>query len=279
MSCRTIFQISHNSKHGLIFMTLCAFRCCRPNGNSMELDIHNNLQPHFLMNIGDQRLSFQDMLHRPIHPAMRQSAPLPGDPLPPNHPSPVYERGFDSLPQPVIQAEKILSLHTVHAEEMASLPESELADLDAHSKLYSKKPKNGTFGLKKRCNFKVSMKKGTFFEKSKLPIDTVCKFVLFWCCMKHPTQEFLRNELSLATRTVVDWSTTCREICIHWAKSNSDKIGGDGVIVQVDEVRIAAPKTGDAWFVPFFSVLFQMAPEFKNKDKLTRKFLKKWHQN
>lgn len=95
---------------------------------------------------------------------------------------------------------------------------------------------------KKRCNFKVSMKKGTFFEKSKLPIDTVCKFVVFWCCMKHPTQEFLRNELSLATRTVVDWSTACREICVHWAKSVSEKIGGDGVMVQVDEVKIQESK-------------------------------------
>lgn len=86
------------------------------------------------------------------------------------------------------------------------------------------------------------MKKGTFFEKSKLPIDTVCKFVVFWCCMKHPTQEFLRNELSLATRTVVDWSTACREICVHWAKSVSEKIGGDGVMVQVDEVKIQESK-------------------------------------
>lgn len=207
--------------------------------------MHLDLQPNFLMNIGDQRMSFQEMLHRPlvIHPAMRQSATLPGDPLPPNHPSPVYERGFES--QPVIQTEKAL--------ELASLPDSELADLDMHSKLYSKKPKNGSYGLKKRCNFKVSMKKGTFFEKSKLPIDTVCKFVLFWCCMKHPTQEFLRNELSLATRTVVDWSTTCREICINWAKTNSEKIGGDGVIVQVDEVRIAAPKSGESWFAKIFN--------------------------
>lgn len=94
------------------------------------------------------------------------------------------------------------------------------------------------------------MKKGTFFEKSKLPIDTVCKFVVFWCCMKHPTQEFLRNELSLATRTVVDWSTACREICIHWAKSVSEKIGGEGVMVQVDEVKIhdnREPKPNDVY--------------------------------
>lgn len=123
--------------------------------------------------------------------------------------------------------------------DLCSKQHKEIDESEARAKVLIKPTKKeGSKKLqKKRCNFKVSMKKGTFFEKSKLPIDTVCKFVGFWCCMKHPTQEFLRNELSLAPKTVVDWSSACRDICIHWAKSVSEKIGGDGVMVQVDEVR------------------------------------------
>ena len=47
---------------------------------------------------------------------------------------------------------------------------------------------------------------------------------------------------STATRTIVDWSSFCREICINWRLQNSKKIGGVGKIVELDEAKFSKRK-------------------------------------
>lgn len=55
------------------------------------------MQHQYSVHLGDERLSLQEssgLLHRPnmmVHPVLRHTASLPGDPLPPTQPSPVFQ--------------------------------------------------------------------------------------------------------------------------------------------------------------------------------------------
>ncbi|KAJ8980947.1 hypothetical protein NQ317_001210, partial [Molorchus minor] len=56
--------------------------------------------------------------------------------------------------------------------------------------------------------------------------------------MPHPRVLFIARELKISTRTVVDWSNFCREVCIEWCSTHSnDKIGGPGKIIEIDEAK------------------------------------------
>ena len=47
----------------------------------------------------------------------------------------------------------------------------------------------------------------------------------------------LREEFDFNLNTKVDWSNFCREIAIDVVLKNFEKIGGPGVIVEVDESK------------------------------------------
>ncbi|KAJ8975992.1 hypothetical protein NQ317_006289 [Molorchus minor] len=67
---------------------------------------------------------------------------------------------------------------------------------------------------KAKCDAYVPARKGSFFDK-----------------------------LKMSTRTVVDWSNFCREVCIEWCFTHSnDKIGGPGKIVEIDEAKVGRRK-------------------------------------
>lgn len=93
-----------------------------------------------------------------------------------------------------------------------------------------------------RCNFSVSARKGTFFSKSNLSVETICNFVIFWAIMRPPRTVLIQKELKITPVTVVDWSSFCREICINWCFQNKVKIGGVGVTVEIDEAKIGKRK-------------------------------------
>ena len=41
--------------------------------------------------------------------------------------------------------------------------------------------------------------------------------------------EFVISELEIRTKTFVDWSMFCREVCIDYVYEHSEKLGGGGV--------------------------------------------------
>ena len=92
-----------------------------------------------------------------------------------------------------------------------------------------------------RCSFRVGAKGGTSFEKAHLPLDTIFKFVSYWLALK-PKQKWLEDELDIASDTVVNWSNFCREVCLICLVDNSEKLGGNGVIVKIDECNFACDK-------------------------------------
>lgn len=92
------------------------------------------------------------------------------------------------------------------------------------------------------CNFKKSVRAGTWFNRSNLPVSKILTFTLLWLTLPHPRQSIIQRELNISSRTVVDWSSFCREVCVHWAKNVSCKLGGPGKIVEIDEAMFGKRK-------------------------------------
>ncbi|XP_076249183.1 uncharacterized protein LOC143188673 [Calliopsis andreniformis] len=96
--------------------------------------------------------------------------------------------------------------------------------------------------MKIQCNFYLSVRKDTWFGNSNLKIETACRFIAYFLLMKPPRQQFFKNELNLCDKTIVDWLNFCREVCIYFVEKNSQKLGGPGVIVEIDEAKIGHRK-------------------------------------
>lgn len=94
---------------------------------------------------------------------------------------------------------------------------------------------------KRVCSFEVGAKKGTFFEKANLPLETICEFVFVWLAHK-PKQEWMESEFGMSSKTVVDWANFCREVCLVSLIDTSEKIGGPGKIVEIDECKMGKRK-------------------------------------
>lgn len=47
----------------------------------------------------------------------------------------------------------------------------------------------------------------------------------------------MNREYGFTNRTLVDWHSFCREVAIDTVMENSEKIGGKGVIVEIDESK------------------------------------------
>ncbi|XP_046983863.1 uncharacterized protein LOC124553891 [Schistocerca americana] len=97
-------------------------------------------------------------------------------------------------------------------------------------------------GLMWRCaKDKVwrSVRKGTWFEKSKIKLKSIV--LLTYCfCMRKSVQSTCRIT-GLSDKTVVDWFLSCREICSALMKKRG-KIGGPGVVVEFGESSFGSNK-------------------------------------
>ncbi|KAK3885599.1 hypothetical protein Pcinc_010191 [Petrolisthes cinctipes] len=52
----------------------------------------------------------------------------------------------------------------------------------------------------------------------------------------------VRNELGLSNKTICDWARFCREVLIEWSVKRQGKIGGKGMIVEIDESKFGKRK-------------------------------------
>lgn len=102
--------------------------------------------------------------------------------------------------------------------------------------------KNKKF-IKINCSFKESRRVNTFFAGSNLSIREICKFVLFAVTINPPKTKFLEHQFGMSSSTVVDWNSFMREVFFDWAVNNScDKLGGEGIIVEIDEAKMGKRK-------------------------------------
>ena len=94
---------------------------------------------------------------------------------------------------------------------------------------------------KKQCYFKQSIRQNSWFSKSKLSLIIILKLTYFWI-YKLPST-YVKRELQLGSdHTLVDWKNFCREVCVEILEKNSEKIGGEGKIVEIDESKFGKRK-------------------------------------
>ncbi|KAK9744526.1 ISXO2-like transposase domain [Popillia japonica] len=90
------------------------------------------------------------------------------------------------------------------------------------------------------CGTRVALRTGTFFARSKLSLQQILGFVNLW--VRCVPQTFICDELKLSQRTAVDWASFCREVCLEFFMYKPTKLGGPGIVVEIDESKFGRRK-------------------------------------
>ena len=86
----------------------------------------------------------------------------------------------------------------------------------------------------RKCRQDIGLRTNNWLQGSRLAFDTFLFFIYFWCENK-TSIDFCKKELDMSPSSVVDFSSYLREVCADEILKNSEKIGGKGQIVEVDE--------------------------------------------
>ena len=93
----------------------------------------------------------------------------------------------------------------------------------------------------RKCNSKVSVRKGSWLDGSDLSMEQVLKLTYLWVWKCSET--FTMRECRIGgEHTIVDWYNFCREVCVDVLQRESVQIGGPGEIVEVDESKFGKRK-------------------------------------
>ena len=90
------------------------------------------------------------------------------------------------------------------------------------------------------CQKRRSIRIGTLFEYSKLPLGTILQLVYWWCRGLSIQQTMI--EVGVSKVTVVEWFQRCRAICADFLLEHQQPIGGPGKTVEIDETKIGHRK-------------------------------------
>ena len=71
--------------------------------------------------------------------------------------------------------------------------------------------------------------------------------------VKNP-QIHAKKEFGFSSRTVVDWANFCREVAIDAVFKHSEKIGGPGSVVEIDESKFGKRKFPIITFILYHAV-------------------------
>uniref|UniRef100_A0A224XVK7 Putative transposase-like protein n=1 Tax=Panstrongylus lignarius TaxID=156445 RepID=A0A224XVK7_9HEMI len=86
----------------------------------------------------------------------------------------------------------------------------------------------------------ISVRKNSWFECSKLSMIDILLLTYYWY---HRCQnKFIIEDMNVSSRTVVDWKSFCREVCMDICVKESCAIGGVDVIVEIDESKFGKRK-------------------------------------
>lgn len=92
----------------------------------------------------------------------------------------------------------------------------------------------------KRYKAEISIRNGSWFDKSQMTLEEILKLTYWWC--QELDQAQIKHELGLAEGTGVDWDSFCREVCEITLLENGKKLGGEGKIVQIDKSKFRKRK-------------------------------------
>ena len=89
----------------------------------------------------------------------------------------------------------------------------------------------------KKHEHKLSLRTDTFFEKSNMTIEEILQIVYLW--VHGHSQQNIQHEVGISSSTDVDWASFCCEVCEVSVMRNSEKIGTQGIVVEIDESKFA----------------------------------------
>lgn len=106
-----------------------------------------------------------------------------------------------------------------------------------HAKCRKQKVCNeNTLKLRQR----VHIRHGTFFSNSHLKLHQIVGFVRMW--VKSAELQFIEEEMEISHVTAVNWNAYCYEVTTSYCVRQSEKIGGNGVVVEIDESKFGKRK-------------------------------------
>ena len=104
----------------------------------------------------------------------------------------------------------------------------------------------GRTKVTRKHSFSQSLVAGTWFDKSKLSQQVICRFCSLWLVLPHPQTVLITRELCVTKKTVTDWSSFCRAVCQFWLEERSEVLGQEDIVVEIDEAKIGHRNiTGD----------------------------------
>lgn len=92
----------------------------------------------------------------------------------------------------------------------------------------------------KTCNATKSYRHGTFFDGTHLEVWKVLGFIDLW--LKKVQQNHIAELLETSEKSLVDWSSFCREVVFDGMVHNADPVGGSGRTVEIDESKFGKRK-------------------------------------
>ena len=84
------------------------------------------------------------------------------------------------------------------------------------------------------------MKQVPVFHGHNLSLEQILCTTYFW--IYKVDQEFVKHKLSISNQTIADWYNYCREVCVSILEKYSELIGGQGVVVEIDESKFGKRK-------------------------------------
>ena len=88
------------------------------------------------------------------------------------------------------------------------------------------------------CRKRLSIRDGSFFSKSKLPLWKLIRFIYLWTV--DSLGNVIMHELDISEKTVIDWNNFLRDVCQSYVRDWQMPIGGrdeagQRKIVEIDE--------------------------------------------
>jgi hypothetical protein len=93
---------------------------------------------------------------------------------------------------------------------------------------------------KKACRKKIAFKSNSFFAGSKLPINQIMHLAYLWLCKTSPSSAEVQTALSRHSISI--FYSHFRQLVASSPSPEDSIIGGQGVIVELDECKIAKRK-------------------------------------
>lgn len=91
-----------------------------------------------------------------------------------------------------------------------------------------------------QCNTELSIRNNSWFSKSKLKLFEI--LLISYEILRGTKTGRIAEEYGFASTTLADWRQFINEVILNYIEENSEKVGGDGVVVEIDESKFGKRK-------------------------------------